>query len=181
MSKVGDGRYTLHRTIHAFAEQKLQRWPELVATRQVQYARYYLEFLTDLERDLAGAAYGTAIEQIQTELDNIHSAWRRALVHQMYPELNGCLTALLIFYDQYGFYRDALTLYEHALSHFGQRGKADHTQLIASLQSYAGFYYYRLGSIQQAETAFEACWALLEEVDDPGVAAACIGLERRGK
>ncbi len=76
LNKVGDERYAMHRTVHAFAQQKLQQWPEQSATLPDQYAHFYLAFLARLEQEQTEDVYATVTGAIQTDLDNVRTAWR---------------------------------------------------------------------------------------------------------
>ena len=76
VSKAGEERYTLHRTVYAFAQQKLQRWPEQIEPLHLQYAHFYLEFLARLEQQHTEEVYAIVTEQIQVDLDNVRTAWR---------------------------------------------------------------------------------------------------------
>ncbi|MCB0140276.1 MAG: hypothetical protein KDE50_10245, partial [Caldilineaceae bacterium] len=125
VTKIGENRYTLHRTVRAFAEQKLQQGleqrrgqqitGEQIAGLQLHYAHFYLEFLASMEAGLFGNAYGETVARIQIDLDNIHTAWRWAVARRLYDEMNHCLSALLWYYEQQGFYADVFDLCEQAL------------------------------------------------------------------
>ena len=182
LSKTGAERYVLHRTIHAFAQQKLQRWPEYIETLQVQYVHFYLAFLARQERELTGAGYAVAIEQIQADLDNVQTAWRRAITYSMVTELNRCVEALFLFSEQHRFYLGVINLYEEAMHHFSsQQAQQNHqssaeiTLLLGRLQAYWGSRLARLGRFQQAQAAYDASWSTLQLVDRPAATAACLG------
>lgn len=115
LSKVGDDRYLMHRTVHAFAQQKLQQWPEQRATLQVHYAHYYLELLACLEEEQNEAAYESATAQIQIELDNVRTAWSWSVDQGNLALLALSVGSLQDFYQMAGIYQEALRLLEAAL------------------------------------------------------------------
>ena len=183
LSKVGDDRYAMHRTVHAFAQQKLQQWPDLSETLQVHYAHFYLEFLARLEAGLTTAAYATSVVQIQADLDNVRTAWRWAVTHDMYGAINRGLLAIYLFYEQQGFYTDSIALYDHALAHFGPGYEKQQTQsevspelkvVMGRLHTHFGWCNLRLGRFLPALAAYESGWALLQQADSPGAAAVCL-------
>ena len=184
VSRFENNRYILHRTIHAFAGQKLRQWPEQDVTLRIHYANFYLTFLAAQELALTGAAYTKAKEEIQIELNNIHTAWHRAVDHNMYSALKNCLSALYFFYEQYGFYLDAFSLYEQALSHLellDKTGEGDtessatRNLLIGLLQTYFAWINLRTARLQQVDAIYEASWSRLAQAEAPGAAAICLG------
>ena len=181
LCKVGDERYAMHHTVRTFAEEKLQQWPTQLAMLQVQFAHFYLDFLAQRERGLTGAAHALVTEQILTDWDNIRMAWRWAVAHELAAALRTCVNTLFLFYDQQGFYLEALDLYEYALHAFfpiyeAQPCKAgtDVTWLIGRLQTCCAVCHSRLGHVQAALRAFESSWAILQEADSPVASAFCL-------
>ncbi|MEZ4708156.1 MAG: hypothetical protein R3A44_13175 [Caldilineaceae bacterium] len=182
VTKQGENRYILHRTVQAFANQKLQQQPAQASALMKTYAHFYLEFFADREDGLLGAAYGRAVEEIQAELDNIHAAWRRAVAHQMTSELGHCLDALLWFYEQQGFYLDVIDLVNQALQAFvpiyeaqPQKSATPITLLVGRLQTLRGLWHLRTGRMAQAHAAYEVSWSILQHENDPIAAAYCLG------
>ena len=181
LRKVGDERYAMHHTVRTFAEEKLQQWPTQLEMLQVQFAHFYLEFLAQRERGLTGAAHALVTEEILTDWDNIRMAWRWAVAHQLAGALRACVNSLFLFYDQQGFYLEALDLYEYALHAFlpiyaAQPRKAgtDVTWLIGRLQTCRAVCNSRLGRIQAALTGYESSWAILQQADSPVASAFCL-------
>lgn len=182
LSQVGDERYAMHRTVHFFAQQKLQQLPEEIAMLQIRYAHFYLELMARMEQALIGAAYGTAIEQIQTDLDNVQTAWRWAITYRMTAELNHCLHALHLFSEQHRIYVDVIHLYEEALHHFSpeltkspQPAHEETILLVGRLSAMWASRCGRLGRFQQAQAAFESSWSILQQVEDPVASLFCLG------
>jgi tetratricopeptide (TPR) repeat protein len=100
-------------------------------------------------------------------------------IYRMALELNGCLHALYLFYEQQRFYLQAIDLYEEALHHFSaehtqqtNQSEAEITLLIGRLQSYFGLWHARLGRFAQAQALYESSWLILQEAD---AAAICLG------
>lgn len=173
LHKNGENRYILHRTVQAFANQKLQQQPAQASALQTAYAHFYLEFLASKEDDLFGASHGRTIEQIQSELDNIHAAWRQAVGQQMIDELGRCLNAMYWFYEQQGFFLDAIEFCNQALSamqpiYAAQPDKSGSaiTRLTGRLQMFWGNWSLRLGQFQQAQDAYALSYSILQTVDD---------------
>lgn len=192
VNKIGENRYTIHRTVRAFAEQKLQQGPDQIAGEQIadeqitglqlRYARFYLEFLASMEAGLFGNAYGETVARIQADLDNIHTAWRWAVARRLYNELTHCVNALLWYYEQQGFYADVFDLCEQALHtllpmYEAQSDKSGTpiTLLIGRLYTLVGLWHLRQGRLPQAHTNYEASWSILQQENDPIASAYCLG------
>ncbi|HRW06643.1 MAG TPA: BTAD domain-containing putative transcriptional regulator [Caldilineaceae bacterium] len=182
VSKSGTNRFTLHRTIHAFASQKLQEQPQQIPMLQQRYAHFYLTFLAEMEEGLLGASYGRTIERIQADLDNIRTAWRRAVDHRMVRELNGCINAMIWFYEQQGFFADAIDLCNQALNAMKpmyvtqqERRGTPITLLVGRLQMFWGIWSLRLGRLPQAQAAYALSCTILQEVDDTAAMAYALG------
>jgi len=185
LNKVGDDRYAMHRTVQAFAEQKLHQAPEQIAALHVAYAHDYLAWLAQREADLTGAAYALAAAAIQTELDNVRTAWRWAVTHHLYAALGRGLNAIYLFYEQQGFYLDSIALYEQALQHFGSKAEnspdsstpnPELFKLLGLLQTLFAWCNLRLGRFHQAQAGYKSAWSILQQVDNPSAAAVCLAL-----
>jgi len=185
VSKVNEARYTLHRTVYAFAKQKLHRWPEQISSLQIQFAHFYLGFLARMEQGLTSGGYALATKQIHAELENVHVAWRWAVNHQMAAELNRSIYALALYSEQHRFYLEVIHLYEYGLQHFAldqkklAEGLAEGTEreiplLISRLHIFRGSRAARFGHFSQAYAAYETAWEILQSVEDPVTAATCL-------
>ena len=196
LTRVGDTHYTLHRTIHEFAQRKLQQVPEQIEAIEKRYAHYYLQWLARLEQEITGAGYNPAAEQIRSELDNVYAAWNRAVAYQMSNEINRCLQTLLFFYEQHGFYLDIYRLIEHALAQFDRQpnrnqhsaasGREDaitdneRNVLIGHLQAHLAFYSVRLGQLQQADALYKSSISKLQLHRDDAPYAAIFSFSAYG-
>jgi len=177
LNKVGDERYAMHRTVHAFAQQKLQQLPEQRAALYVQYAHFYLEFLARLEQEQTAAAYATAMEQIQADLDNVRTAWRWSVDQGNLALLEISVGSLQDFYQTAGMYPEAIQLLEGALTtvrHAIARapGVMQPQRLLARLLCYtAQFYrlYPQSGEVKKGETWANEALALGCSLADPAL------------
>lgn len=170
VSETGQRRYNLHRIIYEFAHQKLDELSLDLAPLRKRYVYFYLDFLASQEQALTGAAYRRAIEEIQSDLHNIHAALRRAVIHGFYRSLNDSMIALIIFNDQQGFFLDTFSLASDMLSHLqhverlakNEPVDADRQFCLGSLQLLLGLAHIRLGRTPEALAAFEVSWPYLQ-------------------
>ncbi len=183
LSRVGDDRYAMHRTIREFADKQLQQWPDLATAVQVQFVRYYLAFFDQQRPILQGKEHAAAVARIFTELDNIRVAWRWAANRRMTAELNGCARVHFLFYEPQGLYTEAGELYEHTLQQFStadeqqqERPDDDVNLLVGRLQSYLGAIHAHFGRFDKAVVTFRASLARLQQAGDPCDSAFCLAL-----
>ena len=115
LSKVGDSRYVIHRTVQAFAQQKLQQWPEQRVELYENYAHFYLKCLASLEQAQTEAIYLTVTTQLQADLDHVRSAWRWSVDHGHLALLDLSVDSLQELYLTIGSYVEAIQLLEGAL------------------------------------------------------------------
>ena len=173
LSKVGDDRYAIHRTVHAFAQQKLQQLPEQRAALYVQYTHFYLEFLARLEQEQTAAAYATAMEQIQAEIDNVRTAWRWCVDQGNLALLGTSAGSLQDFYQTAGMYPEAIQLLEGALTMVRRAPEDTQRQrLLARLLCYT-VQFYRLypqsGEMKKGEIWANEALALGYHLADPAL------------
>ncbi|MBX3011110.1 MAG: tetratricopeptide repeat protein [Caldilineaceae bacterium] len=182
VTRIGEERYLLHRTVQAFAHHKLQQQAGENARLERQYAQFYLRFLGRQEQDFFGPACGEIIKQLQGELDNIKQAWRRAVTHQLHAELGQGLNALLWLYENLGFYWDVAELGTYTVQFLVPLYEARQKQagttvslLLGRLYTYCGYWSMRLGQMPRAQTYYADSWAILQKEDDPSALAYCLG------
>lgn len=185
VNQTEGGRYLLHRTIHEFAQQKLRQWPQQVAALEVEFSHYYLRHLSAQEQTFTGTDHAKAAEEIQRDLHNIHTALRLGVKHRMYTLLKDSVIAILLFYDQYGRFRNAFTLLDEMITQLQENEDqstraadtiADPLLTITRLQIFMGLCHIRLGRIEEAHAAYQTTWERLQHHYDPKAAALCASL-----
>lgn len=92
------GRYTIHELLRQFAEEKLQRSPQVWHESRERHAVYYTRLLQQQEQRLQGEEQGLAVAAIEAEIENIRIAWQWAITQKKVAELDGALESLAIFY-----------------------------------------------------------------------------------
>ncbi|MCB9155778.1 MAG: AAA family ATPase [Caldilineaceae bacterium] len=182
LTREGDARYVIHRTVHQYVQGKLRQWPHKFDEAQIAYARYYLELLVNNESVLVGKESALAIAQITKEIDNVFAAWRRAVAYAMVTELSQSMHVLFVFCMQQGLFADALELFDYALRHFAPHQEVQKSPandqimiLIGRLQSYLGIFSGYLGRQSQAEAALRAGLSMLRQTDELNPKILCLG------
>ena len=184
VGNVSDDRYTIHRSIREFGQEKLAQWPTAAETSHSQHACYYLGFLAQKEPGLMGSEGALTAKQILVEIDNVRAAWRWAVTYQMVAELVLGLRALFLFQEQLGLFTDAFDLYTYALRGLLpcretlQRTPAGDAIniLIGRLYTYLGWSNARLGHLLEADAAFRSGFSILQQGGYLTETVACLTL-----
>ena len=177
LRKVDDDRYAMHRTVHAFAQQKLQQLPAQIEQCQVHYAHFYLKLLAQLEQAQTEAAYANVTGQIEADADNVRAAWRWSVEMGDLPLLELSVGSLQDFYQTVGLYPEAIQLLEGAVAkvrHAVAMNPDDRQarRLLALFFCYtAQFYrlYPRSGELDKGEAWANEAIALGQSLSDPAL------------
>lgn len=106
-------RYELLETVRQYAATKLTSWHEPVYNR---HCCYYLTFVHQQLDALQGARQSVALEALETDIDNIRSAWHRAIMHDQIELLDRALTGLFHFYDMRSRFQEGAEAFTAAAS-----------------------------------------------------------------
>lgn len=99
LHREATGRYVIHELARQFAQKKLASFSgsALPATRTA-HTSYFLQWVNTQERALFGAQSQVALLQIQTDLENVHCAWRWACSCHEIELITTALEPLTRFY-----------------------------------------------------------------------------------
>ncbi len=98
------GRYDVHELLRQYGEAKLAEAGEIEAIRDT-HSGYYLHFVAHLATHLKGQRQIESKNTFTTELDNIYTAWYRAIALKEDTLIEMTLETLRIIYDE-GFSTD---------------------------------------------------------------------------
>jgi len=73
------GRYQIHELLRQYAAEKLQESPQERGRVQALHSGHYAAFLQQREDALKGAKQREALEEINTEIDNVRAGWQWAI------------------------------------------------------------------------------------------------------
>jgi predicted ATPase len=98
-------RYEIHELLRQFAEEKLFESRDEDETRGAHSA-YYLRAMSDREADLKGRRQLQALEEIESDLENVRAAWNWALRRQEERDVDDALESLGLFFYSRGRFQD---------------------------------------------------------------------------
>jgi predicted ATPase/DNA-binding CsgD family transcriptional regulator len=169
------GRYELHELIRQYAGERLEAAGEQEAIL-VAYADYYITFVCQRERPLISPAQKKALDEIQTDFDNIRQAFTYAIRNRNFDSAWLAFSGLYAFCDMRSRFYEAETIFRLASECLAPRADLPpHFAWSLALLSWYDMHVYiepfeTFEEITaQAQTSLE--WA--ESINDPrGLAAS---------
>jgi predicted ATPase/DNA-binding CsgD family transcriptional regulator len=165
-----NGRYQIHELLRQYAALQLAQSPEAIANVYDLHCAYYAEFLREREADMAGARQLEAVAEIKAELSNIRAAWEWAVGLYKAQEINHAVQTLSWFYQYQSRYLEAAAALEkavHSLKH--EEGRTEADLALAAVLVHLGWFYIRLGRLEQAEAVVEESRLIYRRLDVPPV------------
>ncbi len=114
-------RFEMHELLRQFAAEKLTTGDETYR----QHSAYYTSFLKQRENHLKGDQQIVALQDIDTELDNIRAAWQWATAQPEIPFVRDAIPGLLLFYGMRSRLQEREQLFKYAVDHLKQHALAD--------------------------------------------------------
>lgn len=93
------GRYTIHELLRQYGEELLHHSPELHEQALDRHRAYYMRFLAECEQEIVFLGqHKHAILQLNADMENVRSAWRRAVVQGQAEEITRAAEGLWSFF-----------------------------------------------------------------------------------
>jgi predicted ATPase/DNA-binding CsgD family transcriptional regulator len=170
LSRTPKGRYEIHELLRQYAEDRLVAAHEDQAARDT-HCSYFAEFMHARIEDLKGGDRQiTALDEIETDFENVRAAWDLAVERRRIENLKEMEWAVGWFLEIRTRYSDALTLFQHALKLDDDR--ALYGRLMAH---YAGFCG-TLGQWREYDEWSDKSLAIARETGDPDELALALRL-----
>lgn len=112
----GDGRYHLHELLRQFAERRLESNPDESIIAADRHSAYYAEFLSQNWQRLKDHRQVSALEDIESEFDNVRTAWKRMVEQRNVSEIaKACGSIWLVAY-RHSKPQEVFNLFESAIN-----------------------------------------------------------------
>lgn len=171
-SGAGEARVTMLETIREFARERLDE-SESAAIRK-QHADYYLTWADAVEPKLFGADQVQALNQLETEHDNLRAVFRWADEIGDYAHGLKLAKSICYFWQIRGYLTEGRGWFEKFLA----LAAKDHTAVSKDTRSKAlrglGGLLSELGELDQARQVYEQALALRREIGEPKDIAASL-------
>ena len=117
MQRNTSGRYSIHELLRQFGETSLKREANSYTRVRQAHARYYCDFLGELEDALNLGDPAPACCAIELELGNVHLAWAWACRHGLYDDLIKAEYAIFLFREYQNRFQEMEQMYQTAICH----------------------------------------------------------------
>jgi hypothetical protein len=92
-----DGRYSIQELLRQYGEEHLEAMPHAKEESQNRHCIYYTSFLYQHQATLRTPQQGTALDEIEAELDNIRESWQWAVERELRDEIDQSMHSLYVF------------------------------------------------------------------------------------
>ncbi|MFW6070456.1 MAG: protein kinase domain-containing protein [bacterium] len=106
-------RYEIHELLRQYGEEQLEALGQAEQVRDAHSA-YFLRFLARREAEVKGQRQREALDEIESEYQNIRTAWDRALQQRNRQAVNQALETLHLFCDIRGRHQEGIELFGRA-------------------------------------------------------------------
>jgi predicted ATPase/transcriptional regulator with XRE-family HTH domain len=171
------GRYTLHELIRQYTATILQAKAQEKNIVNRKHAEYYLTWLQACERALTSSQQKDTFAELNSDLDNIRTAWEVAVAHQQISLLRGATWPLYYFYELHDFFQEGEAVFKRgaemaqgwlAVSErdnaVPERAKLEGA--LGDLLAHQAFFNLRLGHNELAVTQYRSSIDLLRPLDE---------------
>ena len=119
------GRHQIHELLRQFGLEQLAKFPGLETAAKDSHCAYFATVLETLEHDLAGQSQGSALAEIEVEIDNIRIAWKRAVTHCRFDWMEQIMESLCEFYRIRGELNEGFETFHPTAIALGWQGLSD--------------------------------------------------------
>ena len=166
------GRYDLHELLRQYAQEKLENDAITTTETRDRHCRHYLSRLVDLHLRLKSSEQQDTLRRVEPDIHNIRDAWTWASQRDFQDRLRQTTKAFALLHDLRGWFAPADAILADALDL--RRGwlstdhdlSASEASLLADLYTCRGWFCFRLGRLDTAQSELEHGLALAEQTGD---------------
>lgn len=174
---VPESRFEMHELLRQYASQKAS--PQNTEAALRQHSIYYLGWLASLTDVIRSPQEPQALQQIQTELDNVRSAFRHAIDQRDAAAINSALYPVSMFYSLYSYLEESRELYERIAAAFEEGTSPAERLLLGRTLALLAQVRRDMGDPLGMEIVAQKAQALLQQFpDDPDALLALVILGR---
>lgn len=182
-----DGRYAMHKILRQFIDELFAGLPAAESKNiHAAHAMYYAALLERLGPLMNSKKEQAAIDQIETELENLRAAWDWAISERYWESIDKVLQTITLFYTGRGLMREGGSMMHELAETLAAAGQGDsrlywrartrEAWLMGRLGDYAyaleqarrAYDYFRESDPQEAAYALNAsCYAYMMQGDYP--------------
>lgn len=171
----GGGRFSVHELLRQYAAGRLIQSPSEFEAVKDQHSAFYCAELQRLEAEWKSGKEVAAFSAIETDFENVRSAWSWAAERKQFRWLGQAMDSLGEFFSWQARYLEGEALFEQATSNLhilitGAEEIADEALRVQAraLVWQAEFNREFLGNRERAAQLLEKCQGLLQELESAG-------------
>jgi ATP/maltotriose-dependent transcriptional regulator MalT len=165
-----DDRYQIHELLRQYAAEQLVLSPEDGAGVYDWHCAYYANFLFERWEDMSGGLQLESVVEIETDLENIRAAWQWAIEQVKVEEIQKSAGTLSFFYQFQSRYLEGANTFERARQHLMGESATEQIDLAqVVILVHLGWFYIRLGRLEEAKETLAQCRTLYRRLDVPPV------------
>jgi predicted ATPase len=115
----GEARFVMLETIREYAAERLEQRSELHAAAHFAHATYFADFTQRQWERLIGHEREAALGELETEIENLRTAWRYWVAKGDFEQLRKLADGLWLLYDARGWYHATVDLTSDLLKVLG--------------------------------------------------------------
>ncbi len=143
-------RYTTHELLRQFAHEQFESSSAETSANEA-HARYFADFMAERWSHLTGHRQKTALQEIESDMDNVRAAWEYWMRVGNVAELKKFLHSFWVVYDIRGWYPAGIQLFERAVEVLHKIPTDEAQAVLGWLQAVQGLYYLAGGIYRSAE------------------------------
>jgi predicted ATPase/DNA-binding SARP family transcriptional activator len=167
------GRYEIHELLRQYAEEQLGRTPDLALDVRDQHATYYLSLLAQSAGALQSGQHDAVLPGLSAEIDNVRAGWQWAARRANAPAIATAMHGMWLFGEVTGRYAETESVFAEAIRALETAAVHDpddepsRALTLARLLASRGWYVYRLGGVDLADSLLDRAIDRLRRLDSP--------------
>jgi predicted ATPase/Tfp pilus assembly protein PilF len=157
------GRYEVHELLRQYAEERLNTVAADAEHIRDLHSAYYAEFLSQQYAPLLGRDQNKVLAVIESDIENIRSAWTWAVAHGKADDVTKSLNPLLLLYEVLGRQGEGAEMFNHAADTLSKRGVTEDDLLLSCIRLTYALMAGELGDFARSKEVGEKCLAILRQ------------------
>lgn len=170
----GNGRFNMHELVRQFAAEALHTQPAAADIVYQRHLTYYTHWLQQQRPYLHRKQQKQVLGEILADLENVRTAWQRALQQQKRNAVAAALDTLADVYELYGWFHEGEALFSAAVTLLDGVTTDPWRRLFGRLQARMGFFAQRLAKYASAKQLLQRTCNDLQTLDDQVATSYCL-------
>jgi tetratricopeptide (TPR) repeat protein len=158
----GERRFAVHELLRQYAANELEQNPEEKGATEGRHSLFFARFLTQKEKELKSARQRAALAEIEADIENVRTAWRRATAQGRFEQLAEALDGLGTFYQWRARFLDGEVDMRLVAQKLATAEGAGTQLLLARTLAWQSVFSHILGKTDYATQLLQKCQKVLD-------------------